>query len=335
MIQKHSLHKFGQLLCISLSLTACMPTIHPIGKKIQAAQLLPQQFVTEDNQLLPMRSWLPPQKITAVLIAIHGFNDYSGFFATPAQYLQQREMASYSYDLRGFGNTQHRGLWAGYETYQHDLITFIDLIHEKHPQTPIYLLGESMGAAVVITAAATHKLPIAGIILSAPAIWSRDTMPWYQQLLLWSLSYTLPWLTLTGESVGVLASDNIAMLRALGRDPLVIKETRVEAVHGLADLMDAAMEQAGKLSIPTLVLYGQKDEIIPASVTLQFIAQFSPAAQTTIACYKNGYHLLLRDLQAKIVWDDLRSWITADKKSLPSKAEQNKACLSDKRVEKP
>jgi hypothetical protein len=58
--------------------------------------------------------------------------------------------------------------------------------------------------------------------LAAPALWARDFMPWYQRWLLGILSHTVPWLTLTGESVGVMASDNIEMLRALGRDPLVI-----------------------------------------------------------------------------------------------------------------
>ncbi len=37
-----------------------------------------------------------------------------------------------------------------------------------------------------------------------------------------------------------MPSDNIEMLRALGKDPLVIKRTRIDALKGLVDLMSNA-----------------------------------------------------------------------------------------------
>lgn len=322
------------LAVISIALLcSCMPVIHPQGPKIYQGEIRAQEFITADRTKLPLRQWQPATKNpAAVIIALHGFNDYSAFFHKPAQYFQQQNIASYAYDLRGFGGAENPGLWAGYQTYSEDLALFTGLIAKKHPDTPIYLLGESMGAAVVIVTAAETKMPqLAGIILASPALWAREFMPWYQSSLLWLLSYTLPWLTLTGESVGVIASDNIEMLRALGRDPLVIKETRVEAVHGLTDLMDEAMAKARNLNVKTLMLYGEKDEIIPVAPTHQFINDFlqQGADQKMIACYKNGYHLLLRDLQAPLIWKDLKTWIMADRQQfLPSGAEKRNTCLA-------
>ncbi len=49
----------------------------------------------------------------------------------------------------------------------------------------------------------------------------------------------------------------------MGRDPLVIKATRVESIYGLANLMDEAFESATRLSGNTLMLYGEKDEDHP------------------------------------------------------------------------
>lgn len=321
-------NKALQILVVVLTalLCGCMPAVHPQGAKIYQGEILEREFVTADGVKLPLRQWLPlSKKASAVIVALHGFNDYSSFFQKPAQYFQQQNIASYAYDLRGFGGSENRGLWAGYQTYSEDLALFTRLLAEKYPNTPIYLLGESMGGAVIIVATSEMKMPqVAGIILAAPALWAREFMPWYQSSLLWLLSYTMPWLTVTGESVGVVASDNIERLRALGCDPLVIKETRVEAVHGLTDLMDEAMAKARLLNIKTLLLYGQKDEIIPVEPTYQFISDFlqQGAEQKMIACYKNGYHLLLHDLQAPLVWQDLKSWMTADKSFLPSGAEK-------------
>jgi len=176
----------------------------------------------------------------------------------------------------------------------------------------------------VITAMSQADMPdVAGVILAAPALWARSTMPWYQTGLLWTLAHSLPWLTLTGEGVHVVASDNIDMLRALGRDPWVIKATRVETVYGLTDLMDAAFNSAATLRGNTLMLYGEKDEIIPKEPTYAFLQQFLQAdtAKKTVAIYQNGYHMLLRDLQAPTAWKDIAAWINASPDKLPSGAD--------------
>lgn len=312
-------------------LAGCMPAIHPQGAKTYQGEISEREFITADGVKLPLRQWLPASKNpAAVIVALHGFNDYSSFFQKPAHYFQKQNIASYAYDLRGFGGSENRGLWAGHETYSEDLALFTRLVAEKHPHVPIYLLGESMGGAVIIVTMANMKLSeVNGIILAAPALWAREFMPWYQTSLLWLLSYTMPWLTFTGESVGVTASDNIERLRTLGRDPLVIKETRVETVHGLTDLMDEAMAKSSSLNIKTLLLYGEKDELIPLEPTSYFINKLlqHDKEQKMIGCYKNGYHLLLHDLQAALVWQDLKSWIMTDVKALPSGAEKRNTCL--------
>jgi hypothetical protein len=43
--------------------------------------------------------------------------------------------------------------------------------------------------------------------------------------------------------------------------------------------------------------------------------------QTRTALYPQGYHLLLRDLQAEIPWTDITAWIANQQSSLPSGAE--------------
>lgn len=157
-----------------------------------------------------------------------------------------------------------------------------------------------------------HKPEVDGVILVAPALWARQTMPWYQTGLLWALAHTVPWLTLSGDGVGVQASDNIEMLKALGRDPQVIKKTRVEAIYGLADLMDMAFASAHRLTGRALILYGEKDEIIPKKPTYDFLQRLLSHAgeHKTAAIYSEGYHMLLRDLNAHIVWGDILLWIT-------------------------
>ena len=93
------------------------------------------------------------------------------------------------------------------------------------------------------------------------------------RLALWAGLRLIPGLTLTGRGLKIQASDNVAMLRALARDPLVIHEIRVDTIYGLVDLMDAALDSAPFLEAPLLIMYGAKDEIVPKNPDPTFCRQ--------------------------------------------------------------
>src|SRR5438270_22554 len=57
------------------------------------------------------------------------------------------------------------------------------------------------------------------------------------------------------------------MLKALMKDPMVIKGARVATIYGLVDLMDTALEAAPRLQMPFPLLYGAHDEIVPQGVS--------------------------------------------------------------------
>lgn len=134
------------------------------------------------------------------------------------------------------------------------------------------------------------------------------------------LAHTLPELTVTGEGLDIHASDNVEMLRALGRDPFVIKESRIDAIYGLTDLMEAAMVNSEALKIPALILYGEHDEIIPSVALCQMLNILPDRAtsQWRMVLYPDGYHMLSRDLQAEVVIQDMKTWIRNQKSWLPS-----------------
>lgn len=307
-------------LFISLIEAGCSPQFHNPGPAIQPAHLSPAHFVAADGAVLPVRAWLPKEgSAKAVIVALHGFNDYSRFFQGAGEYLSRQGIACYAYDQRGFGMAPANGTWAGLDAYVADLRNFVAQARLRHPGAPVYVLGESMGGAVGIVAMASENPPQAdGLILTAPAVWGRSTMPWYQRVLLEALAHTLPESRFTGEGLKILASDNIEMLRQLGRDPRVIKATRVDAIYGLVDLMDAALAESAKLNADTLVLYGEKDQVVPKKPIALMLQAMEKQGHTQVVVYPNGYHLLLRDLQAETAWRDIAAWVANPKQSLPS-----------------
>jgi acylglycerol lipase len=116
------------------------------------------------------------------------------------------------------------------------------------------------------------------------------------------------------------------MLRALARDPLVIHETRIDAIYGLVDLMDATLAAAPRLDATALVMYGAKDDIVPREAIGRFVEALPPdPRRPRLAWYDNGYHMLLRDLGGPIVAADVASWVTSPRAPLPSGADRGAA----------
>lgn len=274
-------------------------------------------FIAADGARLPLRRWLPDGRPKAVILGLHGFNDYSHAFAVPAAAWAKDGIATYAYDQRGFGAAPGRGRWPGRAVLAADAATACGILRGLYPGVPLYLLGESMGGAVaIVTMTGESGTPIPdvdGVILAAPAVWGRITMDVVPRVALWVGVRLVPSLTLTGRSLHILASDNIPMLRALGRDPLVIKQTRVDTIWGLVNLMDAALAAAPRLRAPMLLIYGAHDEIIPKRAMRRFVGDLPPEPRDrrSFSYYRHGYHMLLRDLDGPRVTANVADWILA------------------------
>jgi acylglycerol lipase len=285
----------------------------------QTPKLERNQFISDDGYRLPITRYWPHSPEYAapkgIVIALHGFNDYSKAFEGMCQYFVSRDMACVAYDQRGFGDTEMVGIWPQVGRLQKDLHAIIELLHQQNPELPIFLVGESMGGAVILTAISDSSLildkGVQGAILYAPAVWARSTQPWYQKFVLWVLVHTFPDWTPTGMNLDIQATDNIAALRAMGQDDKIIKATRIDTIYGLIDLMDAALLASKDVSINTLVLYGEKDEIIPKAPTCEMLQQMRSIDQNVrFKHYPDGYHMLTRDLQANRVFADSLMWMS-------------------------
>ena len=297
-------------LSLAAVLAGCAPVIAPQGLANDTPAIAPDGLETRDGLVLPMRTWAAAHP-RAIIVALHGMGDYSNAFDAPATWWASRGITTYAYDQRGFGAAPNPGLWPGDDTLRGDLDDAVRAARAKNPGLPVFALGESMGGAVLLSALASARPPaIDGAILVAPAVWSRADMPLSYRVALWTVAHTLPGLALSGAGLHIWPSDNIAMLRKYSRDPLVQRTTRVDAVYGLANLMDEARKAPAHLDAlepPLLLLYGRNDQVIPAPPTEATIAALGPRVE--VHRYDHGYHMLLRDLDGALVWADVADWI--------------------------
>jgi alpha-beta hydrolase superfamily lysophospholipase len=311
------------LALLLLALAACAPKLQPIDLLRIEPQLTAHHVIADDGAVLPLRVWMPEGEPRAVILALHGFNDYSKAFEDPAAQWVKAGIATFAYDQRGFGAAPYRGRWAGGDRLARDAGVAARLLRARYPETPLFLLGESMGGAIALQLATGDAPPgVNGLILAAPAVRGRASLGPLASSTLWFFGHTLPWYKLTGEGLNIRPSDNLEALRELFEDPMVIKATRIDAIYGLVDLMDAAAAAAPKLTLPTLVLYGANEEVVSVEAARAFVESLPrPPAPIRVAVYAEGYHLLFRDREAETVTEDVAAWIQAPGEPLPSGAD--------------
>src|SRR6185437_11353078 len=111
------------------------------------ARLTDHEFITADGVTLPVRAWLPPGsdpgRVKAVILALHGVDDYSNAFSIPGELWAKNGIATYAYDQRGFGAAPGRYLWPGRAPLAADAALATHLLRRRYPGKPVYLLGES------------------------------------------------------------------------------------------------------------------------------------------------------------------------------------------------
>jgi alpha-beta hydrolase superfamily lysophospholipase len=309
-------HTLGKLILVLtgavILLCACAkPYVQSEGKTRSLPALHETYAVMDDGYRLPLTRWGPEGHCRVQVLALHGLNDYRNAFESTGSFLAAQGVTVFAYDQRGFGESDGFGLWHGSDRMLRDLRLMVSLLNTKHPGCPLYVLGESMGGAITLAALDAIEPVIEGVILVAPAVWSRDSMPFYQRLALWLAVHTMPGKQLTGEGLDIEPSDNIEMLRALGRDPKVIKATRVDVLYGISNLMDQAATVSPGQGTDALLLYGMHDEIIPKTPTCRLLTNLTDTTPMhwKIILYKNGYHMLTRDLQAESVLRDIAGWL--------------------------
>ena len=200
-----------------------------------------------------------------------------------------------------------------------DIKNEIDILVNNYPGKNFFLMGESMGGAIIISLAASHpNLNISGIILVAPAVWNFTKRNFFKSNFLGLVSNFFPHLSIDSKGwVKVKASDNQEMLKKLSKDPYFIHNPNLRSLYGIVELMDESFENAKVFlkqnNYRTLLLIPIKDEIVPRKPLIELlknsiINEFSNE-KLDIRIFDSSFHMMLRDLRGDLVTNEIKNWI--------------------------
>jgi acylglycerol lipase len=255
------------------------------------------------------QAWLPEEHVHSVIVLGHGLGEHSGRYADLAQTLARAGHAVYALDHRGHGRSPGRR--ANIDRFEHlvsDFGAFAGRAARQHPDAPVFLLGHSMGGAVAFATALRLQGAVRGVVLSAPALGATDEASGARKFVARVLSTVAP-------NIGVWRIDapkvsrDPAIVQAYLSDPLVHHAAvPARTVVELLDAMDVFLLKAPKLKLPTLVLHGTADALVPVDATRP-VYQALDAKLRTVKYYEGLYHEVFNEPERAQVIADLLRWL--------------------------
>jgi acylglycerol lipase len=293
--------------------TASQPVSSSAGAAIGPAPVLGTLRCADGTELVSYH-WPVPGTPRATIALAHGMAEHAGRYQAFAAYCQAQGFELWSLDLRGHGRSPGRRLWIDrFDQYLDDADALLAAAR-RNDNVPLFLMGHSMGGAIAalyaVERAAALSRPLAGLVLSSPALAPGRQVP--RWMLAMSHFMSRVWPTFPALKIDAkLLSRDPAIVAANLADPLVYHGA-VPARAG-AELLNAMTRiAAGRdtLRMPVLVFHGTADQLTEPEGSREFGAQ-AGAPDLTLTLYEGNYHETLNDIERERVLGDLFGWLRA------------------------
>jgi alpha-beta hydrolase superfamily lysophospholipase len=253
------------------------------------------------------RAWRPVAPPRGAVVIVHGFNAHSGYYLWVAERFVEAGLAVYALDLRGRGQSEGERFFVDtFDSYADDLGRLVDLVKERDPSVPLYVLGHSAGGVVACLYALDHQRQLAGLICESFAF--QVPAPDFALSVMKGLSHVAPHahvLKLKNEDF----SRDPAAVATMNADPLIVGESQpLQTVAAMVRADERLRQEFSRLTLPVLILHGTLDKATRPSGSSLFYAQ-AGAQDKTLELYEGYFHDLLNDTGKEVVMSDILSWV--------------------------
>lgn len=195
---------------------------------------------------------------------VHGIGEHSGRYEHVGSFLASHGIDTLAFDNRGFG--QSGGRRAFVDSFSQYLDDVEDLIAERRTLgAPVVLMGHSLGGLIAATYLTSGRPGVDLAILSAPALHAE--VPRWQRAMAPVMGRLAPKTFIPSKIEGELLSRDVAVQTAYTDDPLVIAGSTAGLGSEIFKTMVATSSAIGRIQVPTYVLHGADDALVPPSAS--------------------------------------------------------------------
>ena len=251
------------------------------------------------------RTWVPADPADTVIVIVHGIAEHCGRYEHVGDFFAGHGIEVQAYDHRGHGESSGKRLWlVEWGEYLLDLEDRLSaaLVGDRK----VIMYGHSLGGLIGLSYLVERSdfLPAAAV-LSAPGL--DSTEPGWKKGGAKVLGGLMPSLEVPLSIEGHQLSRDPSVGEKYFSDPLVYTKATTRLGSEALKAQQETLAKLGNLSVPTLVIHGEADTIVPveASQPLQGLAG------VTRKTYPGVRHELHNEPEWEAILGDVLEWIQA------------------------
>ncbi|MFC0820496.1 alpha/beta hydrolase [Moraxella marmotae] len=260
---------------------------------------------TQDGLNLQLNKDYPDSKPKAVLVISHGLASHSGVFADFAKMMNANGIAVYRFDHRGHGKSDGRDSIhiKSYFEMVEDLRQVVQKAKDENPNTPVFVLGHSMGGHIAALYGTKYPDEASDFVLAAGVLR-------YNQMNFGHLPRPEPKDSFVSGAVAMTTLNlpfNDEGL-SLGNDPLMLENFSVSFPNSFKEGVQYLKDNDDKFVVPVLLVSGDADLYVVPKDAIDFYNEVN-SKDKNLRLYNGLGHMLMLEPKGDIVVDDIIRFI--------------------------
>jgi alpha-beta hydrolase superfamily lysophospholipase len=259
-----------------------------------------------DGTPILTRTWpAPATGAWAHVLLVHGLGEHSGRYEHVGEQFAAAGLAVHGYDHRGNGGSGgRRGHVDRWSVLHDDLAERHTAVRREAAGRPVVLYGHSLGGLIVAGYLLSGYPRPDLAVLSAPGL--DSTLPAWKKQLAVLLGRVLPTVSIPNDIDGGTLSRDPGVFAQMARDPLCCQVSTLGfGAAGLREQARVRAAAAAGLGVPTLVLHGEDDGLVPPGATVAF----EGAPGMTRRTFPGLRHELHNEQEGPAVLDEVVAWL--------------------------
>jgi alpha-beta hydrolase superfamily lysophospholipase len=256
----------------------------------------------------------PPQPLAVVGI-IHGYGDHAGCYGEFMERLAGSGFEAHAVDLRGHGRSGgRRGYARRWTDFLDDLQLFTERLQratgsdQQAEARPLFLLGQSHGALLLIHAGIRGLAGVRGMVLTSPYLRFTLSPPAWKLTVGRAAARVAPWLPLPSELRSEMLTADPEILELARRDTLTLRIVTPGWFFAAQRAQAEAIARSPDFRLPVFVVQGGRDPITDPNATEAFFHRLG-SEDKAYRCFPSMRHETLRELGRPQVFEAIIEWL--------------------------
>jgi len=260
-----------------------------------------------DGTKLFGKTWQTDKKYKGTICLIHGIGEHSGRYKNLAKTLNIFGYNVCAIDLRGHGFSDgKRGHTPSFSAWMTDITYLYQYAQGIYPGS-LYIYGHSLGGNIALNYILQNPNKFKGAIITSPHLKLAFSPPKFKVLIAYLIKNILPSMSLATKLNVHDLSHVKSVINEYVTDPLVHDRITANTFVSIMRSGQDALDKAHTLSIPTLLMHGEKDKIT-SPIASQKFARLA-GSLCTLKIWIDAYHELHNENIKNLVFETIGKWL--------------------------